>query len=78
VKNKPDATRQAEVVDVQLLAVLPQVEAVLPHARELQRAARRGRDVPSQIAATEGRAAGTAIVIGSIRCRQTASRCAMS
>jgi hypothetical protein len=53
--------RTAEVVDVQLLDVLSQVEAVLRHGRELQREALRLRGVPSPVSSAERVAAVTSI-----------------
>lgn len=60
--NKSDADRQAELVDVQLLDVLAQVEAVLRHGREIQREALRFRGVPSPVSERQRRAAGEAIL----------------
>ena len=59
--SKPPADRQAEFVDVQLLDVLAQVEAVLRHGREIQREALRVRGVPQPVNADQRRAAGTAL-----------------
>jgi hypothetical protein len=58
-KNAVD--HQAEFVDVQLLDVLAQVEAVLRHGREIQREALRVRGVPNPVNAEERRATGTAL-----------------
>jgi hypothetical protein len=59
--NEARAKRQSELLDVQLLDVLAQVEAVLRHGREVQREALRVRDVPSPVNPQERRAAGTAV-----------------
>jgi hypothetical protein len=59
--NKPPADRKAELLDVQLLDVLAQIEAVLRHGREIQREALRVRGVPSPVNQSQRRAAGTAI-----------------
>jgi hypothetical protein len=56
-----DAERQAEFVDVQLLDVLAQVEAVLRHGREIQREALRVRGVPSRLDRSQRYASGTTI-----------------
>jgi hypothetical protein len=59
--NEAQAKRQSELLDVQLLDVLAQVEAVLRHGREVQREALRVRGVPSPVNPQERRAAGTAV-----------------
>lgn len=60
--SKPnDAERQAEVLDVQLLDVLAQVEAVLRHGREIQREALRVRGVASPTNQAQRYASGTMI-----------------
>ena len=61
MNDKLGARRQAEIVEVQLLDVLAQVEAVLRHGRELQREALRVRGVPSPADATSRRAASASI-----------------
>jgi hypothetical protein len=59
--NEGQAKRQSELLDVQLLDVLAQVEAVLRNGREVQREALRVRGVPSPVSPKERRAAGTAV-----------------
>lgn len=61
MENKSGSDRQAEILDVQLLDVLAQVEAVLRHGREVQREALRFRGIPSLVDHRRRRAAGTAI-----------------
>src|SRR5919204_6217508 len=61
MESKSPADRQADLVDVQLLDVLAQVEAVLRHGREIQRDALRVRGVPHDLNADQRRAAGTAL-----------------
>lgn len=61
MSEKPPADRQAEVLDVQLLDVLAQVEAVLRHGREIQREALRVRGVPSPVNERQRVAAALAI-----------------
>jgi hypothetical protein len=59
--NKPLVDRKAELLDVQLLDVLAQVEAILRHGREVQREALRIRGVPSPVNQSQRRAAATAL-----------------
>jgi hypothetical protein len=59
--DNDNAGRQSDVVDVQLLDVLAQVDAVLRHGRELQREALRIRGVPDRLTADQRRSAGTAV-----------------
>jgi hypothetical protein len=61
MNERRNAERQAEFVDVQLLDVLAQIEAVLRHGRELQREALRVRGVPSPVDRSQRHASGTAI-----------------
>ena len=58
---KSPADHQAEFLDVQLLDVLAQVEAVLRHGREIQREALRVRGVPQAVNAEQRRSAATAL-----------------
>jgi hypothetical protein len=56
-----DANRQSEVLDVQLLDVFAQIEALLRLGREIQREALRVRGVPAPITPSRRQAAGRAI-----------------
>jgi hypothetical protein len=55
------ADRQAEVIDVQLLDVLAQIQALLRHGRELQREALRVRGIPVPLNHVLRHEAGAAI-----------------
>ena len=59
--DKSEIQRHAEMVDVQLLDVLAQVEAVLRHGREIQREALRVRGVPAPVERAQRRDAAAAI-----------------
>jgi hypothetical protein len=59
--NEAEAKRQSELLDVQLLDVLAQVEAVLRHGREVQREALRVRGVPPPVSPKERIASGIAV-----------------
>ena len=60
--GRPDkADRQAEILDVQLLDVFAQIEALMRLAREIQREALRLRGVPTQVSPAERYGAGQAI-----------------
>jgi hypothetical protein len=61
MSEREDLRRQGEVVDVQLLDVLAQVEAVLRHGRELQRDALRVRGVSSSACPVDQRPLGVAM-----------------
>jgi hypothetical protein len=53
--------RQSEVLDVQLLDVLAEIEALLRGGREVQREALRVRGVPSPVTPAQRKAAATKI-----------------
>jgi len=55
------AGRQSEVLDVQLLDVFAQIEALLRLAREIQREALRVRGLPGPVSASQRKAAGQLI-----------------
>jgi hypothetical protein len=55
------AERQSEVLDVQLLDVFAQIEALLRLGREVQREALRIRDVPVPVSSSSRNAAGQRI-----------------
>jgi hypothetical protein len=55
------SNRVSEQLDVQLLDVLAQVEALLRHGREIQRAALAVRGVPEAISAERRQRAGASI-----------------
>jgi len=55
------ADRQSEVLDVQLLDVFAQIEALLRLGREVQREALRVRGLPMPVTPTQRRDAGQAI-----------------
>src|SRR5829696_5774802 len=60
--QRPDsADRQAEILDVQLLDVFAQIEALMRSGREIQREALRLRGVPSRVGADERQDAGHVI-----------------
>ena len=61
MEPKSPADRHAEFLDVQLLDVLAQVEAVLRHGREIQREALRVRGVPQPVNPEQRLAAGNAL-----------------
>ena len=55
------ADRQSELLDVELLDVFAQIEALLRSGREVQREALRVRGVPVAVSVTDRLAAGRAI-----------------
>jgi hypothetical protein len=55
------AERQSETLDVQLLDVFAQIEALLRSGREVQREALRVRGLPHTVSPAQRRAAGQAI-----------------
>ena len=60
--DRPDkADRQAELLDVQLLDVFAEIEALMRLAREIQREALRLRGVPTAVSPAERYSAGQAI-----------------
>jgi hypothetical protein len=59
--QRPTAERQSEILDVQLLDVFAQIEALLRLGREVQRHALRVRGVPEPVSAPQRKAAGQRI-----------------
>jgi hypothetical protein len=59
--EKPAADRMSEQLDVQLLDVLAQIEALLRHGREIQRAALMVRGLPVPVSPSQRRTAGATV-----------------
>jgi hypothetical protein len=59
--ERTNADRTSEVLDVQLLDVFAQIEALLRLGREVQREALRVRGLPVPVSASQRRLAGEAI-----------------
>jgi hypothetical protein len=60
-RTRQSPERQSEVLDVQLLDVLAQIEALLRGGREVQREALRVRGVPSPVSSSQRKAAAAKI-----------------